>query len=181
MDLNRFNVFYDTDDNGGGSTDTKANETNAFKTFATEDDFNKAIKSEQSKAKNELLKELGIKNVQEAKETFAKVGQLETQITEFQTKTTEWETKYTQVQEELVVTKFNVKPELKEEALTLAKAKVTAEMPLDKALEAVVAKLPHLVDTQKRFQAVGNQKGNKDENNVVSESLAKKYPYLNKK
>lgn len=180
MDLNKFNVFYDTDDNGGGSTDTKANETNAFKAFATEEDFNKVIKSEQSKAKNELMKELGIKNVQEAKETFAKVAQLETQINEFQTKTTEWETKYTQVAEELVITQFNIKPELKEEALTLAKAKVTAEMPLNKALEAVVAKLPHLVDTQKRFQPIGNQKGAKDENSVVSDSLAKKYPHLKK-
>ena len=178
IDLQR--VFYNTDDTGGGTTETKATETEAFKTFATEEEFNKAVKSEQSKAKNELMKDLGIKNVQEAKEVFAKVSQLETQITEFQTKTTEWENKYTQVQEELVITQFNVKPELKEEALTLAKAKVTTEMPLNKALEAVVAKLPHLVDAQRKVQPIGGQQGKKDEQNVVSDSLAKKYAFLKK-
>ena len=176
--MKEFTIFYNTDEAGGGSTDETANETNAFKTFATEEDFNKTIQSEQSKAKNELMKELGIKNVQEAKETFAKVTQLETQINEFQTKTAEWETKYTQATEELAIAQFNIKPELKEEALTLAKAKVTEEVPLNKALEAVVAKLPHLVDTQKRLQAVGSGKGTKDENIIVSDSLAKKYPYL---
>lgn len=164
------NIFYNTDEVGGGSTDIQANEPETFKTFATEEEYNKVIKSETSKAKNSLLQEIGIKSVQEGREALTKASELEAKIAEI-------ETKYTQAAEELVIVSANIKPEFKEEALTLAKAKVTEEVPLDKALEAVVAKLPHLLNIDRQQTSIGGDRKESEEKKV-SDFLANKYPHL---
>ena len=52
----------------------------------TEEDYNKAIKSEASKAKNELMKDIGIKNVQEGKDALTKSSTLETELNETKNK-----------------------------------------------------------------------------------------------
>jgi len=47
-----------------------------FKVFNTEEEFNKVLQSASSKAKGEILKELGINSVAEFKEQYEKVEQL---------------------------------------------------------------------------------------------------------
>jgi chromosome segregation ATPase len=47
-----------------------------FKVFDTEEDYNKVLQSASSKAKGEILKELGINSVAEFKEQYEKVEQL---------------------------------------------------------------------------------------------------------
>jgi hypothetical protein len=47
-----------------------------FKVFNTEEDYNKVLQSASSKAKGEILKELGINSVAEFKEQYEKVEQL---------------------------------------------------------------------------------------------------------
>jgi ribonucleotide reductase alpha subunit len=53
-----------------------AKEIKPFKVFETEDEFNKVLQSASSKAKGEILKELGINSVAEFKEQYEKVEQL---------------------------------------------------------------------------------------------------------
>jgi hypothetical protein len=53
-----------------------AEEIKPFKVFETEDEFNKVLQSASSKAKGEILKELGINSVAEFKEQYEKVEQL---------------------------------------------------------------------------------------------------------
>jgi uncharacterized phage infection (PIP) family protein YhgE len=53
-----------------------AEEIKPFKVFETEEDFNKVLQSASSKAKGEILKELGINSVAEFKEQYEKVEQL---------------------------------------------------------------------------------------------------------
>ncbi len=60
-----------------------------FKVFNTEEDYNKIIQSASSKAKGEILKELGINSVNEFKEQFEKVEQfkeLSQELTDIKTK-----------------------------------------------------------------------------------------------
>ena len=45
-----------------------------FKTFKTQEEYDNAVKSERSKAKNEVLKEMGIKSVDEVKEKLTQVA-----------------------------------------------------------------------------------------------------------
>lgn len=53
-----------------------AKEIKPFKVFETEEEFNKILQSASSKAKGEILKELGINSVAEFKEQYEKVEQL---------------------------------------------------------------------------------------------------------
>lgn len=55
--------------------ETKGTET--FKTFATEEDFNKELKSASSKGKFELLKELGVEKIDDIKTQLSRVKEIE--------------------------------------------------------------------------------------------------------
>lgn len=52
-----------------------AEDTKPFKVFETEEEFNRVLQSASSKAKGEILKELGINSVAEFKEQYKKVEQ----------------------------------------------------------------------------------------------------------
>lgn len=62
-----------------------------FKTFENEEEFNKVLQSTSSKAKGEILKELGINSVNAFKEQFAKVSENEEILTQLETLKTEAE------------------------------------------------------------------------------------------
>ena len=157
----------------GASEQTKQPEA-PFKAFATEEEFNNTIKSERSKAKGEVLNELGLKSIDEIKERITKSTTLETKLTET-------ESKYAALQEDYEVTKIGIKEEYRSEALTLAKAKVNTEMDLGAALKAVAEKMPMMVDAVKGVRKIGNDQSNKDgeaEAAALKASLQKKYPFI---
>lgn len=172
-------IFHEGEDGGSGtgegeSTTQDEQETpkEPFKSFANEDEYNNAIKSERSKAKNELMKELGIKSVDEAKETFNKYATLQS---EFETTKAE----HQKLSEEIVLTKAGVKDDYKEEVITLARAKVSDEMTFEKAIEAVIEKMPMVIG--KGFQGrVGTQSTQEENDNSVQDKLSKHYPWLKK-
>lgn len=118
-----------------------------FKTFDTEEDFNKYSQSISSKAKSELLNEIGFKSVAEIKGNLNKGTEYDNLTTKYQetlTKYTEIESKYNEslsnqdkLKSDLILTKYNIDDDFKEDFMILAKAKVNEETDLEKASQMV--------------------------------------------
>lgn len=154
----------------GNSTDENQDKSTEqpFKVFANEEEYNKAIKSEKSKAKNEVLKELGIKSIDEAKASLTKAQTLEQELN-----TTKQSLNSTQ--EQLALIEIGVKEEYRQEALTLAK---TAGGDLKEALKAVVTKLPIMKGTATNVNIGGQKTDPKDTENSATPKLASKYSWI---
>lgn len=153
------------------TTEGQENVETPFKAFATEEEYNTALKSERSKGKGELLKELGVDKLETAKTAITKVQELETQLN-----TTKSE--YQKTQEELILLQVGVKEEFKQEALTLAKAQVTDVVDLKAALSAVITKLPSMAAPTGLKSNVGGESNGtqtKSEQDGINAELSKKY------
>jgi hypothetical protein len=125
------------DDEQGGQPSTP------FKAFATEDDFKKFEQSTRSKAQGELLKEIGIANVAEAKDGLAKIKgyvELETNYKNLEGNYTTLKGEHENLSNELIVTKYQVPDDFKTEFLTLAKAGVTEKVTIAQSAEIVAKK-----------------------------------------
>lgn len=72
-------------DNNAASKDV------VFKAFATEDEYKREIQSERSKAKGEILKELGAEKVDDIR---ARISSIDTIKSEYEQKLTEMQSKY---------------------------------------------------------------------------------------
>lgn len=172
-------IFYSPGDGGGGAGGdggeggTGGEGTKQpFKVFQTEDDYNKEVKSAESRGKFSVLERLGVKSIDEAKTNLSKSATLETELNETKSK-------YQTLEQDYHLSKAGVKDEYKEEVITLAKAKVNDETTFDKALEAVVQKMPFV--TGKAFQGqVGGEGGRHegDGEKALVEQLSKKYPWI---
>ena len=177
--------FYDEDTtNGTGAKEVKPGEATVteetktpeqakpYKVFTTEDEYQKELKSAQSKAKNEILKSLGVNSVDDGKTNLTKAEQLEKDLQAAVTK-------LNGLEEENALVKAQVSEDFREEALVLARAKT--DLPLDKALAEVVKKFPNLQGkaAQKGLEKAGSEKtetpGNEDS---LNKDLMAKYPWL---
>jgi hypothetical protein len=144
-----------------------------YKTFATEDEFNRILQSERSKAKGEILKQLNIENVENGKKELTKAEQLESDL-----KVTL--TRLEQLEQENAIVKVGIADEFKEEALTLAKAKVNSTKNLEAALREVSSRLPNLLAAGgAKVEKVGADKGAAtqpaSDTQKIIETLNKKY------
>lgn len=181
-------AFYFSADNTGGNPDTSDTEnkpednpdadqkpqdegSQPFKTFETEDEFNRAIKSARSSAKNEVLKELGITSIADAKETLTNAAlvadELETVKTEKQNLTYN-----------LSLAKAGVADEFMNEALTLAKAGVNDKTDFETSLASVLGKFPNMTSVKKGFIAGTDRQEKQDEQKQVDAKLSSKYNWL---
>jgi len=114
-----------------------------FKVYNSEDDFKKDIQSAASKAKYEVLKELNVKSLDEVKSKIIELEAAKTELVEATKIKSEYEQvklQKQQVEESLLLTQLGVVPELKDDFLVLAKAKVTTELPLPEAAKSVIEK-----------------------------------------
>ena len=171
--------FYQAEDGGsdGAPTPTPTPEATptptAFKSFSTEEEYNNALKSEKSKGKGEIMKELGISSVDEGKASLTKTGQLQEELNTYKTKAT-------QLEESLTLNKLGVREDYSEEALSLAKSKVNDKVDLSTALGEVIKKFPMM--TSKTQKNIGGDKGEGDpteDQGDIKTELNKKYPWLN--
>ena len=143
-----------------------------FKVFATEEEFTKAVQSERSKAKNEVLKEVGAKNLDELKGTIA-TGQTVAQ------EVSTYKAKAAQLEEQLAVAQVGVLPEYINEALVLAKAQT--DKPLKDALASVIQKFPTMAHgSPKGVEAIGGEAKPKVEQHegTFNKQLTSKYPWI---
>lgn len=149
-----------------------ATEAKPFKVFTSEEEFNKTLQSERSKAKHEVLKELNVKTVDEVKSVLTAYEAVQKTAEELKGKTSKLE-------EQLVVTQLGILPEFIQEAVTLAKTK--ADKPLSDALAEVVSKFPNMVAKVgvKPEVKVGTEA--KPQENLAATQVAnitKKYPWV---
>lgn len=117
-----------------------------FKVYKTQDEFDREIQSVSSKAKYSILSEIGIKSVAEVKQALSELHTAKTelaQLSELRAELDKAGMEKEQLSEQLVLTKFGVLDDVKEEALTIAKTKLSDnENSLEKAMEAVIKKFP---------------------------------------
>lgn len=181
--------LYDAEDGAGAGagTDPESNPADdagegaaqdneeAFKTFATEDEYNaelaKIAKSEKSKAKHEIMTELGITSLKDAKTAIEKGASLDAISAANE-----------QLKDELVVVKAGVSEEFHTEALTLAKLGVSEEVSLEDSLAGVLKKFPNMISAKRDpadLGGIGGDKGkDKDPKEAATEVLSKRYPWI---
>jgi hypothetical protein len=161
-----------------------------FKVFSNEDEYKKEIQSVSSKAKYELLKELGAKNLDDVRIKFSELEATKAELTEYAKIKQEFEAltaEKQKISEDLVLTKMNVTESLKNEALTLAKAKLQEhEGSLEKAMEDVIKKFPSMVNNNGATPApskIGTPKtsGAVNMTDPERDRLMKRYPHLKNK
>lgn len=141
--------------------ETKTIEVTVFKAFESEDEFNKYAQSVSSKAKGEILKEIGANNVAEIKDTLGKVKgytELETNYKALEGSFTALKGEHEKTMDELIATKYGIHEGFKTEFITLAKAGVTDKVTLLQSAEAVAKKLSTVLGTQGKVQ-IGGQPG----------------------
>ena len=151
----------------------------------TQDEMDKLVQSSRSKAKNEILKDLGISGVQEFKEYTAKI---KTDQAEVENKLSEY--KNTKIAldsatQDLAIYKNSVNPEYKTEVLTLAQAKVSDDMNIEQAVQEVLKKTPFFA-VGSAEQHVQNKVGvdrstTTSKVSAVDIKLQKSYPWLKEK
>jgi len=120
-------------------------ESNVFKAFDTEDQYNKEVQSLSSKAKYSLLQELGVKNLDEVKIRFNELDAAKSELSTLDDIRSELDTLKTEKQtlsETLLVTKMGVKEDTAADFLVLAKSKMasTEDMTLEDAMKATLEK-----------------------------------------
>lgn len=148
-------------------------EVPVFKSYGSEEDYNKSVQSVSSKAKGEILSELGIKSVAEFKEKYKGAEELETlqsQLTEKEsllgektTALTELESKYkeavnqkNELSETIVLSKYQVPDTFKEDFKTLVKAGVNEEKTFEQSAEEVYKRL-NITQVKNKIQIGGDQ------------------------
>lgn len=136
-----------------------------YKNFATEEDFEKTLKSERSKAQAAMLKDLGITSIDQGKEYLTKATTFEKELDGVRSE-------LQQTKEFLALQELGVRDEYKQEALTLAKSQGGD---LKDALKSVIAKLP-IMSVKAGELAVGTQKTADVEEGTVKKHIGERYP-----
>lgn len=154
---------------------TPTQEGTPFKSFATEEEYNNFVKSTVSKSKNEILKALETSSVDEGKQKISEAEKLGADLQlAFQ--------KLSQLEEENAVVKLGVSDEFREEALTLAKAKVSGDVSLEQSLSEVIKKFPNLLKNKPgvKVEKIGTEKSESktSTDDDVRTMLKNRYPWL---
>ena len=141
-----------------------------------EEEFNKALQSQKSKGKFEILQELGIKSVDEFKNLK---NTYETSINEKEELSNKLEALQREkdtLMEENTVIKLNIAEEFKSDALTLAKTKVSSEVTLEMALNNILEKNPNWRKSGESLK-IGTEKS-ENKTSEISEDLKTRFPWL---
>jgi len=160
------------DDTDSGKGD-ESNES-AFKSFASEEEYNNTLKSERSKAKNEVLKELGVNKLEEAKQKISATDEVSKDLASYKSKVDNLE-------QDLALKDVGIKDEFKDDALTLAKARMSEGKNLTTALGEVVERMPNMASQKEGVKKMGADKGkgkDDDASTAQADKLKRKYPWL---
>lgn len=168
------------------STQEPLNEQPEWKAPESKEELDKLIKAAENRTYTKALKELGVTSVKEFKELQSKLEQeksdLETLVKErdqYKNKTEEVFKENLTLKQERVLDKLDVQSEYREDLVKLAMEKVTDEKPFDVVLkEMIEGKYKYTVADRSPIK-MGIEKTEKvDQDSSISDSLAKKYPWL---
>ena len=153
-------------------------ETNTTITM-TEAELNKKLQSASSKAKNDIMKELGInsiKDFQDLKATY-ETAVNDKNILEENIKTLNQEK--TKLSEDLMLTKLGVSEEYRDDLLTLAKSKVDNAHTLEDVSKSLLEKFPQFKSTKEQIK-MGTEKANIKDTVIppTDSDLVRRFPWL---
>lgn len=124
-------------------------EQKPFKVFDTEEALNKELQSARSKAKYELLQELGIANVDEFKSLKCTYDSAIKDKEELLAKYKELEDAHNKTKQDYELDKIGVKADKKEDFLLLAKSRMTEKDTLTSISEKLKEEYPSLFEALK--------------------------------
>lgn len=156
--------------------DTTVESTETEKTVElkySEEDMSKAIQSATSKGKGDILKELGIGSVKEFKEMKKTY---ETAVNE----KANLETQLESLTNKLICKNLNVKDDVSEDFIDLAKKRVKDGTTFEDAAKAVAELYPNMLVNNTTYEKTGIEKktdgGSKQPQ--YSEEMLRRYPHL---
>lgn len=146
----------------------------------SKEDYDKAIKSASSKAKYDILKELGINSVkefQELKNTYEKAITDKASLEENISTLNKDKLK---LQEDLMLSKLGVSEEYSKDLLTLAKSKVDENHSLEEVSKELLERYPQWRNSKEIIKMGTEKSDNRATEPEVDSGLLKKYPWLAK-
>ena len=140
-------------------------------------DYDKAVKSAASKAKYDILKELGINSVKEFQELKSTYESAINEKSSLEKTLTDLNKKNTTLEEDLLLTKLGVSEEYKKDILTLAKSKVDEGHNLETVSKELLDKYPQWRGAKETIK-MGTEKTDRPNEPETPNALAAKYPWL---
>lgn len=165
-------------ENSTEKNEETSKESKPFKVYTTEEEYQKELKSAQSKAKNEILQKLGVNSVDKATSSLTEAEQMKKDLQLAMNKMGELE-------EKTAVAEANIAEDYRQDALTLAKSKVNDNTTLADALKQVVERYPNFSnqpkDTKKGVEKVGGDRSKENSpkgEDQLAKELSSKYSWL---
>lgn len=143
------------------------------KTYSQEE-YDKAIKSAAGKAKNEILKELGVSSVKD-------FNILKRNYEDAIKAAEDLSTQNENLSNRLVLKDLNIRDDVEDDFISLAKKRITDDKTFNEAAREVAELYPNMIKefTASKNVKIGNEKkdGSKKES-TYSEEMLKRYPWL---
>lgn len=139
----------------------------------TEEEYKKALQSASSKAKFDILKELGVNSVQDFKKQKNEIDTIIQQNQELQKQLADKEAqhkeKIIEMENMLVLTKANIDAEYVDDVKTLAKTKVSESVTFEQAVQQVLNKNPQWTNNKETIRLGTEKTKNEIDNRYFSE------------
>lgn len=148
------------------------------KTF-TEEEYNKAIQSASSKAKFDILKELGINSVKEFKDLQTTYNNAIQEKETLNNKTQELENELAKIKLDNKITSLGIAEEYKDDFMELAEVKMTkTSKSFDEVSKEILEKNQHWIKTNSIEKLGTDRQTDKSQPDGVSDNLKEKFPWL---
>lgn len=141
------------------------------------DEYKKAIQSSASKAKFEILKELGIANVKEFHDLKTTYEQAISGKSDLETQIKNLNDEKQSLEEDLMLTKLGVSEEFKKDILTLAKSKVDENHSLSDVSKELLEKYPQWKSVKETIK-IGTERSDVKDAPEISQELLNRFPWL---
>lgn len=146
-------------------------------TYSAED-YKKGMQSAASKAKFEILKELGIASVKEFRDLKTTYENSISNMKTIEENLNNVNKKNNELQEELILSKLGVSDEYKNDLLTLAKSKVSEEHGLEEVSKELLNKYPQWLRSNEKVK-IGTEKSEiEKKTSKYSNYENQKWPWL---
>lgn len=143
----------------------------------SEEQYKKTIQSERSKAKLEVLREFGVKNIEEFKNLKDSYENAIKDSESVKSQLNEANEKYAKLEHSVKLDSLGVAAEFREDFDTLMKAQLRNPEDYDKVAEAILQRNPTWRENAPKIK-MGVEKAEVKETGESSEYLKKKYPWI---
>ena len=159
---------------------TVVNDESSAKEVETysKEDYDKAIKSASSKAKYDILKELGINSVKEFQELRSTYETAINQKASLEESISNLNSEKSKLQEDLMLSKLGVSEEYSNDLLTLAKSKVDENHTLEQVSKELLERYPQWKISKETIKMGTERTDNRANEPEVDSALLKRYPWL---